>query len=140
MARVDLISNFLNNDNISYDFSIKQGKTFNLIFSYPSDLRNGLIRGQIRDTYAQDGGTLLADFSFNITYDEINLKSTVTAYLDANQTELIPYTKYQGQGQGIPNTKNCHVYDIEYKENNNVILLLNGFVEVKPEVTVEEPL
>ena len=120
---------------VIYDLSIKQGKTYQLSFYYPQDLTAGEIRGQIRDKYAQDNGVLLAEFGFTVTWDSVESKSLVVASLDASETALIAYTKFPGYG--IATTRNCHVYDIEYEENGSVILLLNGLVEVKPEVTVE---
>ncbi len=131
---LDLISNLEYNNNI-YDLSIKQGKTYQLSFNYPQDLSNGEIRGQIRDQYAQDNGNLLAIFSFNKTWDNILGKTNIIATINAADTSIIPYTKYQGTSR--PSINNCFVYDIEYEENNVVILLLNGLVEVKPEVTVD---
>lgn len=128
--------NLISNSTIgtaTFDLAIRQGKTYQLTFNYPSDLTQGEIRGEIRDKYLQDNGNLLATFSFNVTYDEVEEKSLIVATISATDTANIVYTKYQGNGD--PSPRNCYVYDIEYEENEVVNLLLNGLVEVKPEVT-----
>lgn len=119
----------------TYDFAIKQGKTYEFSFKYGSNLTIGVIRGQIRDRYAQEGGELLGEFSFSVSWNEEESKSLVVVRLSATQTSVISYTRYQGVGEAT--VRNCYVYDIEYEENGTVIELLSGLVEVKPEVTVE---
>lgn len=120
--------------NLINSFAITQGKTYQLSFSYPQDITAGILRGQIRDKYAQDNGVLLASFSFVTNYDAVNLKTIVTADITATQTASIAYTKYQEQTD--PTIKNCFVYDIEYEENSTVIEILRGLVQVKPETTL----
>lgn len=128
-------------DNQTFDgeklnLAITQGKTYQFSFKIPTDLTAGEWRGQIRDKYAQDGGILLASFSFTATYDSIENKTLVVAKLEATETATIPYTKYQGVGE--PTVRNCHVYDLEYEENGIVPPdYPSGFVQVKPEVTVD---
>jgi hypothetical protein len=117
------------------NLAIKQGATYQFSFYIPGNKTAGEWRGQIRDKYAQDGGVLLASFSFTATYDEDTDKTFVTPKIEATETAEIPYTKFQGIGE--PTARNCHVYDIEYEENGTVPEFpSSGFVQVKPEVTI----
>lgn len=132
---LNLIDNLIIN-NETLNLAITQGKTYQFSFLVPSDLTAGEWRGQIRDKYAQDGGELLASFSFTATYDSIENKTLVVVKLEATDTAEIPYTKFQGIGE--PSVRNCHVYDLEYEENGTVPPdYPSGFVQVKPEVTVD---
>lgn len=115
------------------NLAIKQGKTYQLTFNYPSDLTGGVMRGQVRDKYLQDNGLIISTFNFNISYDNLENKSLVIAEISAVDTANIAYTKYQGTGDIT--ARNCYVYDIEYEENGTVLEILRGFVQVKPEVT-----
>lgn len=126
-------------DNLTIDgqvvnLAITQGKTYQFSIGYPADLSIGELRGQIKTKYAQDDGELLATFSFNVSYDPVELKSLVVIKLEATATALIPYTKYQGTGDIT--LRNAYVYDIEYEENDTVIELLRGLVQVKAEATI----
>lgn len=132
---LNLIDNQTFNEE-KLNLAITQGKTYQISFKIPTDLTAGEWRGQIRDKYAQDGGILLASFSFTTTYDSIENKTLVVAKIEANDTATIPYTKYQGNGE--PTVRNCYVYDLEYEENGTVPPdYPSGFVQVKPEVTVD---
>ena len=132
---LNLIDNFIH-EGETVNLAITQGKTYQFSFLIPSDLTAGEWRGQIRDKYAQDGGVLLASFSFTATYDPPpENKTLVIVKLEATETAEIPYTKYQGIGE--PTVRNCHVYDLEYEENGTVPPdYPRGFVQLKPEVTI----
>jgi hypothetical protein len=131
---IHLIKNFIL-DNDTVDLAVEQGKTYNkLILKYPDDLTDGIFYGQIRKAYYEDTGELLGEFNFETAlYDSITNKTTIKPYLNAETTQDISYTKYQGIG--IPNIKNCWVYDIEYHLNEIVTPIVRGFVQVIPEVT-----
>jgi len=130
---LNLIDNLQINEEV-LNLAITQGKTYQISFNYPADLTNGELRGQIRNKYAQDNGELLASFSFSSNYDTIEQKTLTVAKIEAIETALIPYTKYQGTSD--ISLRNAYVYDIEYEENGTVIELLRGLVQVKAEATI----
>lgn len=133
MPDINLIDGFILN-NITLDLAAIQGKTYQISFNYPSDLTNGELCGQIRNTYLQDAGALLGSFNFlPMVYDVDTNKTTITAQIQAIVTANMPYTKYQGNG--TPSSRNCWVYDIEHKEGTVVRLISRGLVQVKPEVS-----
>lgn len=145
MNILNLINNsIVNEGDPPVNLAITQGKTYRFSFTYPEDLTLGEIRGQIRTRYADAGGTLLANFNFNVDYvvdpDPTLSKSTVGVILDADITALIPSTKYikYENEQPLLNFRRNHTYDIEYEQGGTVIELLRGFVQVIPETTVEE--
>lgn len=131
---VHLIEDFLIED-VYVNLAIEQGKTYNkLSLNYPDDLTQGTFYGQIRTLYFQDSGNLLGTFEFETPiFNEIENKTLIKPYLTAETTQDIPYTKYQGGG--TPNIKTCWVYDIEYHNNEIVVPIIRGFVQVIPEVT-----
>ncbi len=141
MNRIDLIDNQSiideNGDTIVLNYAIRQGKTYQISFNYAEDVTTATPLGQIRTNYAQDENILLASFSFlPMVYDLITNKTTITAQLSAQQTESIPYTKYQGTDS--PNIRNCYVYDMElvFPDGTVKVLAPTAFVQVIPEVTV----
>lgn len=126
-------------DTDDFKAGITQGATYQISFLYPEDITNCVVKGQIRTNFAQNGGDLLAEFSFlPLVYDDFLNKTTVTAQLSAEQTESIPFTKFQGVG--LVSIKNCYVYDMEiiYISGEVKKLVPYGFVQVKPEVTKYE--
>ena len=131
-AIIDPITQETKYVTVIVNLAIRQGKTYSFSFSYPQDLTEGEMRGQIRNNWAQDGGELLGEFDFDITYD--GEKSLVIVNLDAVTTANIPYTRYQGNG--VLSTRTAWVYDIEYEENLTVIPMFDGFNQVRPEVTI----
>ena len=134
MPDIHLIDNFIIND-IPLDLSILQGKTYQISFNYFGDLTNGILCGQIRNSYLQmTGSTVLGIFNFlPMIYDALTNKTTITAQIQASITSNIPYTKYQGIGQY--SARNCWVYDIEHSHGTVVKLISRGLVQVKPEVS-----
>lgn len=117
------------------DKAITQGESFVLNFSLDGDFSTSTPRGQIRSGFAQDEGELLAEFSFTKVFDSVGLRTNFQAKLSAEQTESIPYTIFQGEGS--PNSKNCHIYDVELLlPNGDVVKPISlSLVQVKPEVT-----
>ena len=134
---VNLIDNSIVNGTNVGCLAVFQGKTFEAVtFRVEGDRTAGTLRGQIRDKYAENtDDVLLADFVFlPMTYNVGDNKTTITPRLEASATELIPSTKFQGQG--TPNIKTAWVYDLELVEGINVTLISYGFVQVIPEVTL----
>lgn len=129
---INLINNF-STSNGNANLSIIQGKTYELNLNYPGDLTTGTLRGEIRTKYLENNGTLLAEFVFTTVYDIDNNKTAIKCSIDAIMTATIPSTKYQG-GPDL-SIKNAWVYDVEYEENDTVIELFRGFVQVIPETT-----
>lgn len=124
-TKLDLIGNL----------AIIQGATYRLILEFEGNYSTAQFKSEIRDNSLETNGLLLASFTFtNIQYDSDLDKTTVTASISAEETSLIPSTKFTGIG--TINIKNGWVWDLE--------TLLNGFknkpieysfVQVIPEVT-----
>jgi len=163
MNTLNLIDGFVL-DGLTLDLALIQGKTYQLILTYPGNLSIGQVRGQIRKKYAEDSGELFATFNFSNTVSTVQATTTdpitgivtpvtttdpltgvvspvmittttIVARLNAVDTAPIPSTKYQGAPTALT-TRTAYVFDIEYEENNTVIELVRGLVQVKPETTV----
>lgn len=142
---------FTKTDHKDRDFSIEQGATLNwFTFVVPGNYSQWIIRGQIRNNYSSRGGIIKTTFNFNpLIYGEITredntiiIGTVIKPYLTAQQTQsldwleskMIPRNSYLDIV--IPG-KNVWLYDIELENSQNeVIRLLEGYVEVKPGVTI----
>lgn len=117
--------------------SITQGESFSKTYLYPGDVTAATPTGQIRDNYAQDGGLLLGEFTFDtLTYFSTEDKTKIVANLDPATTSAIPYTDFLGEG--TPTKKNCHLYDIELTFPTTEVkkVVRTSLVQVNPEITV----
>ena len=151
MNTLNLIDGFVL-DGLTLDLALIQGKTYQLVITYPDDLSTGEVRGQIRKKYAEDSGELFATFNFTNTVNTETVTvtdpltgvvtsttvttTTIVAQIPATVTALIPSTKYQGVLPTVLSTRTAYVFDIEYEKNGTVIELIRGLVQVKPETTV----
>jgi len=121
------------------DNAIVQGSSFSYTFAYLGDASSATARGQIRSGIPQDGGELLAEFSFStpFVFDSVTGVTEITANLSPAVTKEIPYTKFQGEGEAT--AENCYLYDIELELANGVVekLVPLSLVQVKPEITVD---
>jgi hypothetical protein len=132
-------------ENVPYNYSIVQGALFSFTIIYPDlDLSNWSFSGQIRKTF--DDATVLADFNFTIPiYGPVEGKlgnySTITPYLNASQTSLIPVPPKtrSNASDSIKEGSNVWVYDIEAIDPNNsenvLKIISKSYVEVIGEVT-----
>lgn len=127
-------------------FGIRQGETLNyLTFYYPADVSTYTPRGEIRDNYADNSGTLLASFTFDpLVYANVTLpgggsgfRTVIIPKLSATVTESIPFTQNRtSASDAVIIGRNVYVYDIELESTGgDVIRLAYGWVEIIPEVT-----
>jgi hypothetical protein len=123
---------------------ILQGANFQVIFNYFGDVSNYIPKGQIRTDYAFNDGELLAEFGFEpLTYQLITTNNTeematiIVAKLSEADTLAIPIPTLRNSIQDkLFIGTNVYVYDIELRSpSGEVIRLVQGFVEVLPEVT-----
>ena len=121
------------------DLAIIQGEDYlelvnNDAIQLPGDLTDGIPTGQIRTDYLENGGILLASFSFeDSVYDEENDVTTIKPYLTNEQTSSLRITSFKA-GK-TPSLRNCYVYDFEIDLDGIKHKLAAGFVQVKGEVT-----
>lgn len=124
--------NLINNDD--YQLAIIQGATYNrLVMKLTGDYSDADFRGEIRKNTLENNGELLASFDFIVDYDGVN-HTTIMPILTAQQTSLIPSTKWQGVGDITP--RNGWLWDLEahYPDRVEKIIALS-FVQVIPEIT-----
>lgn len=77
----------------SFNRAIQQGRDTKITILYPGDQTTGIPNAEIRDRTIEQGGTILATFSYDpLTYDGVTDKTTITLTLSATETELIPET------------------------------------------------
>lgn len=144
--RLDLINNILE-DGTQIKRAIKQGNDYRIIIRYPANLTNAVFLGEIRDAPLDSDGVVLATFAFGSpSFDGTHTE--VTASIVGEETELIPFTKYnytinQFSSDGVlipaqpdppskPATeKNCWLYDLKAIDSGNEIGLIDyGLVQV----------
>jgi hypothetical protein len=136
------LTRFDNDDGVSSP--IRQGATFSIVFNYLGDVASYSPRGQIRSDYASNDGTLLATFSFDpLVYQLITkpngsqcMATVITAKLSAIATAdmPIPNLRKTANDKNVIGT-NTYVYDIELEDDGVVLRIVEGLVEVLPEVT-----
>ena len=128
------------------DFAIYQGNTFNDVTFYyrDIDLSTYTPAGEIRTTYLEKAGTLLATFSFSplvfasVTVGSETFNATIIVpRLSAAQTSAIPSTLPRASDSsafaaGITGW----TYDIKLVGGTEAELVVRGFVEVFPQTTV----
>jgi hypothetical protein len=126
--------------NLIDDLAVVQGKTYaKLDLRFPGDRSLWLPRAQIRRRwyYKEEGADPLAEFSFlPLVYDVLSDKTLVSPRLSADVTAAIPPSKYQEGGD----LTGAYVWDLELTDpdTDQVIGLDWGWVQVKPEATVNE--
>jgi len=125
MAILNLIDDGVN------DFAIYQGRDYQLSLFQVGNITGDFV-GIIRDNYLENAGNLLGEFTFDISFDIDENKTSIIGRIPNSVTALLPFTKFQGVG--IPSLKNSLVYDIDYHENGFIIPRFQGFVQVKPDV------
>ena len=113
------------------DLAIIQGETwklFNIVDE--GDYTNWNYRGQIRSDTLQNGGTLLATFSFGVSvYDGIN--TTTPVIVSLTETKKLPTTIYQGSTSGKTlKVGNAYIADIERELGGVVDKKAPSFVQV----------
>lgn len=136
-------------DNYPYNYSIQQGATLDwLTFVVEGDYKDWLPRGQIRDKYPNTGGTIKAEFSFDpLIFGEVTLPTGIKIMgtkikpkINASTTTAFDWIQTKMQARkartdtAVPG-KNVWVYDIELVKDTEVIRLVQGNVEVSPNVT-----
>ena len=121
--------------NLVGDLAIIQGGTWSkLAFVVNGDQRAGTARGQIRDALREDGGQLIAEFTFApALYDALEGSTTFFPTLSPQQTSAMPSTRYQGQG--TLSDKTAYLFDLEISTANGTLKTFPGFVQVIGEVT-----
>jgi hypothetical protein len=129
--------------------AIAQGATFNgLTIVVDAKFVDWTPRGQIRTDYAEKGGIVKANFSFSaIALGEVSLPeggkvsgAIIRPYLSATQTQSLDWlmSKMKAREQSRESAvvgRNVWLYDIELFKADTVERILQGFVEVSPEVT-----
>lgn len=137
--RFDLVCD----ENIG-DFAIYQGVTYECltVFVHNQDLSSYTPIAQIRDNFAEDGGNVLATFSFALpTFGEVTLNgntfnaTVLMPTLTAAQTELIPSTLETPAGTPLLAGVNGHVYDIKLVSGSRIVPVSRGFVQVIRDVS-----
>lgn len=137
-------------DNFPANYSIEQGATWNwLTLVATGDYTGWTPKGQIRDKYLTEGGIIKASFSFSpLTYGEITLANNtkifgtlIKPFMSAATTRTLNWVESKmklrefAYDKVIPG-RNVWLYDIELESpSGEVIRLVQGFVEVSPEVT-----
>jgi len=123
------------------DRAIRRGATFHLPLFIQGDFSEWIPRAQIRNNYAEQGGKLIAEFTFDTSTFDITINRTkILGILRANITAGIPSTKYQG-GPNLPTSpKDAYIYDLELVDSldpTHVLKLIDiSYIQVKPEVTI----
>jgi hypothetical protein len=144
------IFHLTNIDNYPNRYAIEQGITFDwLTIVIEGDFTRWTPRGQIRDRYAEEGGIVKATFSFAPLILGSAALSTggnatgtiVKPFLSQAQTKVLNWlaakmkVRTSEREQAIPG-RNIWVYDLELESpEGNVLRILEGWVEVSPEVT-----
>ena len=114
----------------------KLGITVTANPTYPTgDFTSWTATGQVRDKRADKGGVLLAEFTFTSLYDSEELKTDFYPVLSAEDTAILPITKYQGTGAAADS--NCYIYDIELTNGSEVVKLAPGYLYVIGEANRE---
>jgi hypothetical protein len=125
---------------------ILQGATFSIVFHYFADVSEYIPRGQIRTDYGGNNGSLLAQFGFDpLVYALVTkadntqaMATVIVAKLSASvTTDLpIPILRKTVADKNVISS-NTYVYDIELESpSGTVIRLIQGYVEILPEVTL----
>jgi hypothetical protein len=123
-------------------YAIRQGMPYTLTIRYPGNITGAIVRGQIRKGI---GGALLANWAIGaLTYDAVSNYTTMTASLTTAQTQGYPFplddpivaAHRTDQGLPMPPRGTFWVYGIEGELNTNRFRILQGKVEVDPEVVM----
>lgn len=127
------------------DFAIYQGASYNslTLFYRDLDLSSYSPLGQIRNTYNQDGGMILASFNFEpLTFGSVTVDgetfnaTTIIPFLTAAETEGIPATLERSNQQApFLAGLNGYVYDIKLIDSSETVMVARGFVEVIKDVS-----
>ncbi len=144
------IFHLTNVDNPPHRYAIEQGATFSwLTLVLDGDYLSWTPRGQIRNNYASNGGTVKTVFGFPpLTMGAATLPGGGTATgtiikptLTNQQTQLLDWAESKMQARtkssepALPG-KNVWVYDIELESpGGEVMRLVQGFIEVSLEAT-----
>lgn len=136
--------NFDLSNTSSNCFAILQCQTMNEVTFYlrDKDVSTYIPTGEIRDDYLENGGNLLATFSFEpIVFGSVTINgetfdaSTIKPLLSSSQTQLIPATFPRNASCPLIATVNAYVYDIKLTGIDETIIPVRGLVEVLPIVT-----
>ncbi|MBW4666451.1 MAG: hypothetical protein KME60_03145 [Cyanomargarita calcarea GSE-NOS-MK-12-04C] len=144
------IFHLTNTDNGPNRYAIEQGATFNwLTLVLDGDFTTWQPRGQIRDRYVENGGTIKASFTFpTLVQGSAALPNGGTAtgtilrpQLSDEQTTSLDWlaTKMAKRSNNKEQAiigRNVWVYDIEIESPaGEVMRVVEGYVEVSPEAT-----
>ena len=141
-VKLDLIEGSDLGNGQTADYQIEQGSTYRELFlSVAGDRTAGTWEGEIRDNYLDQGGLLLATFSFETSiYNSETGESSVEPFMLSDVTGTIAPTNDIGStALGIVNG-GYYVYDIYYRTApNDRKREFYGLVQVTPQATEDTP-
>jgi hypothetical protein len=124
------------------DYAIRQGVPYSMTIRYPGNIIGAVIRGQIRKGF---GGAVLANWILGaLTYDAVSDRTTIPLSLTATQTQGYPYplndpaigVHRMDEGLPLPPKGTFWVYGVEGELGGNRFRILQGKVELDPEVVM----
>ena len=116
--------------------AIQQGRDYEVIILYPGDVSTGIPVAEIRDNTVQQGGTVLATFSYDtLSYDAVNNKTTIILRLTNSDTDSIPETPLITSNR-LQSADKYNQWDAYLQFNGkNLRMIEQGFVQVLGKTT-----